>query len=122
MSTILILILLIIIVIFAIRSIVHKIRFGGGCCGTHDAPDKKIKIRDKNKSHYPFSYALSIDGMTCSVCSRRVENALNSLNGTWATVDLSQKTATVLSKNKILEETFISEIRKIGYTVLSVKS
>lgn len=121
MTSTIIAIVLVVIVFFAIRSIVHKIKFGGGCCGTHDAPAKKIKIKDKNKSHYPFTYTLLIDGMTCSVCARRVENALNALGDTWAAVNLSKNSASVLSKKEVSDDTFRTVIRETGYTVLSIK-
>ena len=38
----------------------------------------------------PYTAVLQVDGMTCSNCVRRVENALNRLDGVWAEADLGQ--------------------------------
>ncbi len=120
MGSILIIAILVVIILFAIKSVIHRIRHGSACCGERDAPQKKVKVKDKNKSHYPFLYILTVDGMHCSNCTRHVENALNSLDGIWATANLQDKEVIVLSK-KIREN---SELEKIvaqaGYTVLKI--
>ena len=120
MGSILIIAILVVIILFAIKSVIHRIRHGSACCGERDAPQKKIKVKDKNKDHYPFQYILTVDGMHCSNCTRNVENALNSLEGIWATANLQDKEAIVLSKS-IREN---SELEKIvaqaGYTVLKI--
>ena len=36
---------------------------------------KKVKVKDKDPSHYPYEKILKIDGMTCGNCANRVENA-----------------------------------------------
>lgn len=120
MGSILIIAILVVIILFAIKSVIHRIRHGSACCGERDAPQKKVKVKDKNKSHYPFLYILTVDGMHCSNCTRHVENALNSLDGIWATANLQDKEVIVLSKS-IREN---SELEKIvaqaGYTVLKI--
>ena len=120
MGSILIIAALVLIILFAIKSVIHRIRHGSACCGERDAPQKKVKVKDKNKAHYPFQYILTVDGMHCSNCTRHVENALNSLDGIWATADLQDKEVLVLSKS-IREN---SELEKIvaqaGYTVLKI--
>ena len=60
--------ILLVIVALAVKSAVHRIRHGSACCGERDAPEKKIKPADKNKSHYPYEYILVVDGMRCSNC------------------------------------------------------
>lgn len=120
MGSILIIAVLIVIIFFAIKSVIHRIRHGSACCGERNAPQKKVKVKDKNKSHYPFQYILTVDEMHCSNCTRHVENALNSLEEIWATADLQNKEVVVLSK-KIREN---SELEKIvaqaEYTVLKI--
>lgn len=54
-------------------------------------------------SHYPYCVQIGIDGMTCDHCKARVENTLNSEDGVWAEVDLSQNLATVHMKNNLSE-------------------
>ena len=95
MGTAIVIVIIVVICVFAIYSYGHKMRHGGGCCGSHEAAEKKVKVADKNKDHYPYEVTLTIDGMTCSNCSRRVENALNRLDGVWAKVDLGERKADV---------------------------
>ena len=65
---------------------------------------------------------MTIDGMTCSNCVRRVENALNQLDGVWAQVDLSSRKAAVRMKQPLPEDTLRDAVRAAGYIVLSVQN
>ena len=64
---------------------------------------------------------LTIDGMTCSNCSRRVENALNSLDGVWAKVDLGERKADVRLKQAPDNDALRHAVQDVGYTVLSIQ-
>lgn len=120
MGTVIVTFILALIVFFSILSIRKRIKYGSSCCGTHDAPPSKIRVRDKNKSHYPYTYTLKVDGMHCSACSRRIENALNSKEGVWAKVKLENNTVLVHSKS-FLEKEYISNlISESGYTLLEL--
>ena len=122
MGTIIVLLVLAIIVLCAILSIRKRIKYGSACCGTHDAAPKKIRVSDKNKSHYPYTYTLTVDGMHCSNCARRVENALNSKEGLWATVKLENNTVLLRSKNLIEWDELSTVISKAGYTLIKLIS
>ena len=122
MGTIFITAIILVIVAIAIKSLIHRIRHGSACCGERDAPEKKIQPSDKDKSHYPYKYILSVDGMHCSNCTRHIENALNSIDGLWATANLEKKSVTVLSKLELEPADLESEVRDAGYTVLAVTS
>ena len=119
MGTASVILVLVIIVLFAILSIRKRIKYGSACCGTRDAAPAKIRVRDKNKAHYPFTYTLTVDGMHCSNCARRIENALNSKNGVWAKVNLENKSVLVRSKSPLEESELSKAISDIGYTVIS---
>lgn len=118
MGTIIVLLVLAIIVVCAIFSIRKRIKYGSSCCGTHDAAPKKIKVKDKNKAHYPYTYTLNVEGMHCSNCARRVENALNSKDGVWAKVNLEKKSVLVRSKSELKSEDFSTLITNAGYTLI----
>ena len=120
MGTIIIVLILLVIVLTAVKATLKRILHGSACCGKRDAPEKKVKVQDKDKSHYPFKYVLSVDGMHCSNCTRHVENALNSIDGLWATASLENKSVTVLSKMELDSADLESEVREAGYTVLAV--
>ena len=122
MGTIIITLVLIAIIIFAIFSIIKRIKYGSACCGTHDAAPKKIRVKDKNKLHYPYSYTLTVDGMHCSNCARHVENALNTKEGVWATVKLENNTVLVRSKNPLEWDELSPVISKAGYTLIKLLS
>lgn len=121
MQTILVTAVLVICCAFGICTYVQKVRHGS-CCGTHEAPEKRVRVTDRDKSHYPYSCILTIDGMTCSNCVRRVENALNGLDGVWCTaVDLGQRKALLRLKLRPDERALREAVRNAGYIVLSVQ-
>lgn len=121
MVNIIIPVLLALACIYGVYSYVRKLRQGGGCCGEHEPPVKKVKVADRDKSHYPYETVLTIDGMTCSNCVRRVENALNNLDGVWAQGDLDSRKAIVRTKQVLSEDTLREVVQKAGYLVLSVQ-
>lgn len=120
MQTILATAVLVICCAFGIYTYVQRIRHGG-CCGTHAAPEKRVSVADRDKRHYSYSCTLTIDGMTCSNCVRRVENALNGLDGVWCTVDLGQRKAILRLKQRPDERALREVVRNAGYTVISVQ-
>lgn len=104
-------------VLWAAIHTARKMRHGGGCCGECMAAEKKLPVRDRNKSHYPYTVQMKIEGMTCERCARRIENALNSLDGVWARVDIGSHTARVLLKNPPDEAKLTQAVIAAGYTV-----
>lgn len=115
MIQIIIIIFLILILISAIVMTIRKFRRGGGCCGEHEA-EIRIKRNKISRKEYPFRTELRIHGMTCINCARRVESALNELDGIQARVDLSSGKAKIFSKQPADETLLYSVIAKAGYT------
>lgn len=104
MATAVICIILVIAVVAGVKSYMKKLR--SGCCGASSEPAvKKVKVKDKDPSHYPYQKVLKIDGMTCGNCANRVENALNHLDGVYASVDLMKEEAVVRMKEKVEDQT-----------------
>lgn len=113
MATAIICLILLVICIFGVRSTIKRTKYG--CCGGSGDDVKKIKVNDKDPSHYPYKSTLGIDGMTCNNCKKKIENAFNSEAGVYCIVDLNKKQATIHMKDK-LEETVLKDIvRKAGY-------
>ena len=110
------------IVVFGSINYIKKLKKGGDCCPEHEEATKSIKVKDRDKSHYPYEAKLAIDGMSCNNCVRNVENALNALDGTWATVSLEDNMATVLLKNPPDIEKLSKAVADAGYMVLKRKS
>lgn len=119
-STAIIVVLLVLACIFSVKSYLKKLQ--GGCCGGSGGPkEKKIKVADRNAEHYPYQSVAVIDGMVCGNCATRVENALNSMDGVWAKVDLSKKQALIRSKTPLEEQAVRSAVRNQGYTVMKLE-
>ncbi len=110
------------IVVFGSINYIKKLKKGGDCCPEHEEATKSVKVKDRDKSHYPYEAKLAIDGMSCNNCVRNVENALNALDGTWASVSLEDNMATVLLKNPPDIEKLSKAVADAGYMVLKRKS
>jgi len=91
---------------------------GSACCGPIEDAPTRLAVTDRNKSHYPFVTTLDIGGMTCENCAIRVENALNALPGTWATVSIASKQAVVRTKNEPDRTRMHDAVSQAGYVVL----
>ena len=59
---------------------------------------------------------LSVGGMTCASCSRRVERALEKIDGVTASVNYATGTAIVHADNSIADEQLIAAVERTGYT------
>ena len=116
MSTAIICAVLIVIAIIGIKSYAKKLT--SGCCGASSQPSvKKMKVRDKDKSHYPYSRLLKVDGMSCGNCASHVENALNGLEGVWAQVDLEKGEALVRMKQEYGNNELKQAVKEAGWSI-----
>lgn len=118
MANVIIVLILVVAVVYGIYNYVHHLNHGGGCCGEHDAPARKVKAADTNKSHYLHRLVMGVDGMTCQNCQRHVENALNAMTDTLAEADLSAQKVTVWTKTDADEDAIRQAIRDAGYLPL----
>ncbi len=110
---------LIVIIGAAVYGTVRRIRFGSSCCGTKTPPAKRVRVRDRNRAHYPYQYLLTVDGMHCSNCARRVENAFNRTDGRWAIADIGKKEVILRSKHEETERGLYDIVASAGYTMLA---
>ncbi len=112
-------IVLIVFAVFVIKSYSKKL--ASGCCGGGDA-EKKVKVADKNRSHYPYAAVLTVDGMMCAACETRVENALNAIDGVWAKASSSDGKVEVLMKSPVDEDTLRRTVNELGvYTLMKAE-
>lgn len=95
---------------------------GKSCCsdGASGKKAKKVVVVDTDPSHYPYSDELIIGGMSCDGCARNVENALNALNGVWATVTFADHTARVRSKQPVDRGVLETAVKDAGYYVMTL--
>ncbi len=116
-ATVIISIILIAIVVFAfIKSIPH-FKGQGGCCGGSEG-EKLIKPRKLEQ--IVATKIISIDGMRCDNCRKRVQNALNSIDGVNAKVNAEKKLAEVKLGREIDDAELSKVISELGYKVVSI--
>lgn len=118
MANVAIVCVLAVVVVAAVLVVRRRATKGSACCGEHEAAPARVRVSDRNKAHYPHQTTLSIGGMTCGNCATRVENALNGLPGTWATVSIADKTALVRTKDEPDVDAMRSAVVGAGYVVL----
>lgn len=121
---------IVVVVVIAVR------RFAGTASGKRDCCSGDVKdgqtarkgvnfpeahIEDTNESHYPHTAIMEIGGMSCENCVARVTNALDSIPGTWALVELQGGSALVRSKSEIDEAALRDVVDQAGYRTLSVR-
>lgn len=105
------------VLLWAAAVVFRRFRRGGGCCGEHGPAEKRIRVRDRNPSHYPFSVTMTVGGMVCENCAVKVENALNALDGVRASVDPGTGRAVVRAGSAPDERILREAVRNAGYVV-----
>ena len=106
---------------FGLRRIAASTR-GKSCCsdGATGKKAKKVIVADADESHYHYSEELLIGGMSCDGCAQNVANALNALDGVWATVTYADHTACVRSKHPIDRDALETAVKNAGYYVMTL--
>lgn len=108
-----IIVILVAVLVFGVKSYAKKL--ANGCCGAGGDEVRKVRVEDKDPAHYPYSVTLSVEGMTCSKCKARVENALNGIDGVWAQVDLQAGSAQVRMKKTVPDDELYRVVAQAGY-------
>lgn len=65
-------------------------------------------------------YKMTVDGMYCKNCARRVENAFNKTEGNWAAANLGKKLVVLRSKTEKTQTELAGIVSSEGYTLLEV--
>ncbi len=121
MGNVIISLVLLLLIGVSFARIIRIVKYGGSCCGGGSDMAPKVKVADKNRSHYPYSYLLKVEGMVCSGCVRNVENAINSDGELWAEADLGNKEVKVLAKRKMGRDDFLKLFEKTHYTLSDIE-
>ncbi len=95
---------------------------GKSCCsdGATGKKAKKVVVSDTDASHYPYTDELLIGGMSCNGCAENVQNALNALDGIWATVTYDNHTAKIRAKTPIDRNQLEEVVKDAGYYVMKL--
>ncbi|MDR3112958.1 MAG: cation transporter [Endomicrobium sp.] len=62
---------------------------------------------------------LYVEGMTCSHCKKRVEDALNAIDGVKAEVNLKKNVAEISLSKAVEDETLKKAVEEAGYRIIS---
>ena len=116
-NTIIIIILLFMIVT-AIKSTIAHFKGEGACCG--GGGTQKL-IRPRRLKKVLSVTTVHIKGMMCDHCAARIQNALNSLEGINAKVNLNKETAVIKSDREMNEARIKEVIADLGYAVASME-
>lgn len=112
------------VAVYAVRHIVRVGKGKDSCCsgsggGARDVKKSKhVEVADTDPAHYPFTTQVRVRDMVCEGCVENVENALNALPGTWASVDLESRTATVRTKDAPDRARMEAAIEAAGYSII----
>lgn len=88
----------------------------GGCCG-----GGHVKVPKKHLSHVLYRKTFTVEGMHCTHCKARVEEAVNDISGVMGKVNLKKKTLTVAYSKAVEDQILAAAIAHAGYTLGSKK-
>ena len=115
-GTILVICILLLIVVGAVISSAKHFKGEGGCCG-----GGSVKVKGDKIKNVVAVKTIYIEGMHCSSCSSRVQNALNSMDQVNAKVDLKKQQAAVKLGRNVSDEELKRCVERCGYTVRSIE-
>lgn len=117
-GSITIIVILVVIVLIALKGSLKHYRGEGGCCGGVG----EVKVKKQKLKHIFGKKEISIEGMKCDNCRRRIENGLNSMYMVNAKVDLGKKVAYINLGEEIPDKLLKEEVEKLGYKVADIRN
>lgn len=117
-STIVIVVILAVILFFAVKNSIPHFRGEGGCCG---GSGKEKLIKPAKLERIIATKVMKIEGMRCENCNRRVQNALNQLDGVNAKVYGDRAEAVVKLGRDVEDIELERAVTGLGYRVISIE-
>ena len=117
-STIVIVVILAVILFFAVKNSIPHFRGEGGCCG---GSGKEKLIKPAKLERIIATKVMKIEGMRCENCNRRVQNALNQLDGVNAKVYGDRAEAVVKLGRDVEDIELEKAVTGLGYRVISIE-
>ncbi len=118
LTNIVIILIIAVILFFAVKNSIPHFKGEGGCCGGGSTPKA---VKPKRIKNVIARKTITIEGMKCSNCYMRVQNALNSVDGINAKVIGSRDQAVVKLGRDISDEQIKEIITDLGYSVVSME-
>ena len=117
-STIIIIVILAVVLFFAVKNSIPHFRGEGGCCGESG---KEPLIKPAKLDRVIATKVMNIEGMRCENCNRRVQNALNSIEGVSAKVNGDKQQAIVKLGREVSDSELEKAVTSLGYRVTKVR-
>lgn len=114
LSNVLIVVIIAAVLFFAIKNSIPHFKGEGACCG---GGGKGTLVKPKKLDRVIEVKRIKIGGMHCENCSRRVQNALNSIDGINAKVKLSRELAIIKLGKEIDDKVIEKAITDLGYEI-----
>lgn len=103
---------LVVLVFFGLCSSMKHFRGKGGCCGGDEC-----KVEKKKLSKVLYKKTFRVEGMHCEHCKRRVEEAVNDINGVAGKVNLRKAELTVFYETDVTDDVIKNSLERLGYGV-----
>lgn len=116
MKDVIIILIVALAIEYGIHATVMHFKGQGGCCGGGGYRPRKKRLKGivKQKEFH-------IQGMHCDNCKRRVEEAVNDLEGVAGRVNLKKGLLTVYYAKDIEDQMIQTRIERLGYSVKAIE-
>lgn len=109
-------ILVVALAAFVVVGVKHYIKkLSSGCCGASTEKEKRLPIQDVEEGHYSYAYKITVEGMHCSNCAARIENAFHAEEGMWAKADVAHACVLLRTKQPVEEGRLRQLVALAGY-------
>lgn len=116
MATAIVGILVLVALFFALKGVVKHWRGESSCCGGGDVKVPKKKLTGTIVE----TKIVDIEGMTCGHCKARVEQALDTIDGAAAEVNLHRNHAIVKMTREVSNDEIRRALAGSGYTITGI--
>lgn len=100
---------------FAVKGVLKHFRGESSCCGGGD-----VKVPKKLTGTIVATKVVDIEGMTCGHCKARVEQALDTIDGAAAEVNLHRNHAVVKMTREVSDDEIRRALAGSGYTITGI--
>ena len=101
---------------FAVKGVLKHWRGESSCCGGGDVKVPKKKLTGTIVE----TKIVDIEGMTCGNCKIRVEQALDTIDGAAAEINLHRNHAVVKMTREVSNEEILQALAGSGYTITGI--
>lgn len=101
---------------FAVKGVLKHFRGESSCCGGGDVKVPKKKLTGTIVA----TKVVDIEGMTCGHCKARVEQALDTIDGAAAEVNLHRNHAIVKMTREVSDDEIRRALAGSGYTITGI--